>query len=390
MKFRKLIVLVFALLTSPSISFAQTDIQENSDLLIRTGNFQEAINNLDLYIENYPNDAKAYINRAIAHGYLGQIEERNRDLRYAKYLNPFALMYISEFDRSMNYEKKKYGYNFSQLEGEFNKSPVNNKYYQSYLSKVVKQHAQDSLLTKAIYFLSVNEIDSTRETLSKIKDEENILGIIYDIQGVIALKANDLDGAIRYFSKSIEEMPEFALAYHNRAIAYKLEGDYEAANVDLERALALNEEVSVFYFTLAKLSELVSDDDAARSYYQKALDKNPNYLEARTNYSLLQKTLGNYEEALSNLEAIVREEDRGADVSYLRGGIHLTYGEYEKAIAEFDSYLSENVGDDRAIFNRGMAKILQGKISDGCIDVEYSIDLTFQLNREEIYKAFCE
>lgn len=389
MKNLKLIFIVFFLVFGYSSISAQEMTLGEAEHSIRIGDFEDAIIKLNLYIEENPTDEKAYIDRAIAYGNLGQFQEKSRDLNYAKMLNPFAYMYVSSSMRSRLYEKKNYEYDFDNVSKDFTKSPVKEKYYNIYFNEIKDQHAQDSLISKAIYYLSKNDLTNTELILAQIDYSPKIQGIIYDMEGLIALKKNNLDDAIELFSKSIELMPAFSLAYHNRAIAYKLKGDYEASQNDLEFALSLNEDISVFYFTLAKLSELLEDNEEAKAYYLKALDKNPNYIEARTNYSLLQKTLGNYSESMLNLQQMVDSSDKISKANFIKGGIHLTYGEYENAVIEFDKYLTKNVNDSDAIFNRGLAKLLQGKKREGCEDITTSIDINFNMKRDEINKAFC-
>ena len=375
------------------ITFQPLQGQDNSvrdaEYLVTSGNFQQAVDLLDVYLTQNPSDAKAYIIRALANGNMGRTNDKNRDLKYAKFLNPYAQLYISDSFRSIYYQKKSYSYDFENLSKEFTSTPVKDEYYEIYLQEIVELHAQDSLLSQAITHLSKNDLENTELTLSRIERSEPILGLIYDIRGLLALKKNNLVEAIDFFTLSIEHTPAFPLAYNNRAIAYKLLGEYDLARNDLEIAISLNEEISVFYFTLAKLSESLNERDEAQEFYQQALTLNPDYTEARTNYSLMQKTLGNYSDAMLDLHRIVDETEDDAKSNFIRGGIHLTYGDYEKAIEEFDSYLKLYDQDSDAYFNRGLAKILRGSLEDGCQDISDSVNLESKLNREEIKSAFC-
>ncbi len=383
-------LIFFLCLSSVSVVFSQDNSVNEAKHFISTGNFQEAVDLLDVYIQDHPDDTYAYITRAIANGSMGRINNKTQDLKYAKFLNPYAQLYINDNYRSILYEKKSYDYNFSDLSADFNKSPVEYNYYKDYLDRVIEMHSQDSLLTEAILSLNKNEVETTESILKKIQPSSNINHIISDIKGLIELKKNNTLQAIEYFTSSINEDPSFSLAYHNRAIAYKQLGEFEKAKNDLYNALALNENISIFYFTLAKISEIVDDNEEAEKNYSMALDINPDYLEARTNYSLLQKTLGNYKEAIQDLGSIILQEDESAKINYIKGGIHFTYGEYEKSIEEFDTYLDLYPEDDSAIFNKGLAKILMGKKEEGCEEVLKSLDNNPEENREEIYSAFCK
>ena len=381
-------ILIITLLSWGSAG-AQQNLVELAEFQIKQGQYQEAINTISNHIELNPKDAKAFIIRSVAHGILGQMGQKQRDLEYARFLNPFAFMYIKPSERSRYYEKKQYEYDFERLSESFQKSPVKDQYYQLYLDDLIHAHAQDSIIVEAIYYLSTNDIENTETVLSQISVSQDIAGILYDLYGLVELKKNRIDSAIEYFSKSIQSMPDFPLPYHNRAIAYKLQGEYEKAKLDLDHAIGLNEDISVFYFTLAKLNERLENKEDALYYYEKALYKNPVYVEARTNYSLLRKTLGQYNESMIQLVDILNQSEDESKKHFINGGIHFTYGEYERAIREFDKYLLENKNDSDAIFNRGLAKVLYGLQAEGCEDIYLSIDLKPNPKRQQIRRAFC-
>lgn len=376
----------FAQVTDPYINDLSIN---NADLLIKQGNFQAALNSVNDYIEFYPKDPQGYLKRAMVYGILGQNNDKAKDIQYATYLNPYAYLYINESSRTKISEKKKYDYVYSDDKSNFSKSPIKNEYYQIYLKDNLGLHSQDSLIEKAIFYLSQNDLSNTELILAQITPSDNILGIYYDLKGLIELKKDNLDTAIDFFTKSIENSESFPLAYHNRAIAYKLNGNYDKAKEDLLTAVSMNEDISVFFFTLAKLSERLDNPDQAISYYKEAIDKNPNYLEARTNFSILQKTLGNYEEAILDLIEVSEMMEDDYNNHFINGGIFLTYGDYERSIDEFNIYLDENSDDSDALFNRGLAKILSGEKIDGCDDIQYSIDLEDNPKRTKILSSFC-
>jgi len=383
-----LIITFLAIFVVCDNMMAQQSAINEADLHIRQGDYQLAVDRLTEHIDIRPADAHAYLKRAVAYEILGQREDKERDLQYANYLNPFAYMYISSETRSDVYAKKKYSYNFDGGSENYTKSPVINEYYKVYLEDRLHIHDQDSLLEQAIYYLSKSDLTNTEKTLASIKETDNISGILYDLKGIIELKNNRLPAAIDYFTQSIAKMPNFPLAYHNRAIAYKLQGDYDKSKSDLEKAISLNEDISVFYFTLAKLSERLDNPSEAIYNYKEAININPDYREARINYSVLQKTLGNYDEAMSQMNVITNSGD-SPNNHFINGGIHLTYGEYENAIEEFNKYLIKNTNDSDAIFNRGLSKILSGYKKEGCDDIYRSIEIKSNEKRTEILDSFC-
>lgn len=392
LKFDKIVFTLIALFSMINLSVGQDDEDgalRNSEMYIQQGNYIMALKFLNQYIELYPTDAEAYIKRARAYEILGQSSKKQEDLQYANYLNPFAYMYISNNKRSSLYEKKKFAYDYGKKNNNFSKSPVKNGYYKMYLKDKEQLHSQDTILEQAIYALSQGDLDKTETLLSEVTLNDNIVGILSDLNGLVELKRGNLTEAIDYFTESINEMPSFSLAYHNRAVAYKLNGEYDKAKEDLMTAVGLNEDISVFFFTLAKLSERLDNPNDAISYYREAIDKDPAYIEARTNFSLLQKSLGYYNEAIVELKEVSKMMKDNANNHFINGGIHFTYGEYEEAIKEFNIFLDENDNDCDAIFNRGLAQVLRGYKKEGCDDIYESIQIKSNPKRVEILESFC-
>src|SRR5208337_1794962 len=62
----------------------------------------------------------------------------------------------------------------------------------------------------------------------------------YSEQGEFALRVEKWDRAIELFTKSIQDNPNYFVAYHYRAIAYSKKGEYDKSIQDLKKATQLN------------------------------------------------------------------------------------------------------------------------------------------------------
>lgn len=90
-------------------------------------------------------------------------------------------------------------------------------------------------------------------------------------QGEFALRVEKWDRAIEQFTKSIEDNPNFYVAYHNRAIAYSKKGEYNKSIQDLQKAVQLNPEYPDAYGLMGLLYEIQKDYPSALKVYQEAL-----------------------------------------------------------------------------------------------------------------------
>ncbi len=93
----------------------------------------------------------------------------------------------------------------------------------------------------------------------------------YYEQGEFALRVEKWDRAIDFFSKSINDNPNFFVAYHNRAIAYSKKGEYDKSIADLRKAVQLNPDYPDAYGLMGLLYEIKKDYASALQAYKDAL-----------------------------------------------------------------------------------------------------------------------
>jgi len=95
----------------------------------------------------------------------------------------------------------------------------------------------------------------------------------YYEQGEFALRVQKWDRAIEFFTKSIQDNPNFFVAYHNRAIAYSKKGEYNKSIQDLKKATQLNPDYPDAYGLLGLVYEITKDNAAAHEAYKEALSR---------------------------------------------------------------------------------------------------------------------
>jgi tetratricopeptide (TPR) repeat protein len=93
----------------------------------------------------------------------------------------------------------------------------------------------------------------------------------YYEQGEFALRVQKWDSAIDLFTKSIQDNPNFFVAYHNRAIAYSKKGEYDKSIQDLRKAVELNPDYPDAYGLMGLVYEIRKDYVSALKVYREAL-----------------------------------------------------------------------------------------------------------------------
>jgi tetratricopeptide (TPR) repeat protein len=355
---------------------------------LKVANYEQALTSYNFHIENFPQDPMGYIYRARLYKTIGRHTESRMDMDVAKRMNPYALMIVDHSLRSRYSAKKIYEFNFKNLDDAFIKSPSRLEDYNKAMSLFDMNSPQDSLVKLIIENLNKLNLDEAERNLNLLQLDDINSALQYDLFGKLNMKKNDYALAIEYFTMAIDESPSFSIAYHNRSICYKILGEYEKAKQDLKMAIDLNENISVFFFTQAKLLEKLGDLEGAQTSYEEALQIDENYQEALINYSQLLKGLGEYSEGLKYMNLATPENE--VEASFLEANLNFIYGEYEKAISGYNDYLSLYEEDSAALFNRGLSKILLRNNSEGCIDLDQSLELEAPENHKKIYEMFCK
>jgi len=292
-----------------------------------------AINHYTRIIENNPTNVKYLMLRSDMYRSAGMMKEAMQDLNAAISINPFAEIYTSRAVRRELYPSKKFDY--------------------------IKS---DDLANEDPFFKSF----------------------------VLMEQYQEYESAIEHFDMAIHLDPNFVVPYHNRAVAYKQLGKYDLAEKDFAAALKIDEDIAKIHFGKARLMTLKGDNSSSKYYYNQAMKRSNYYPEAVSNYSTLLKSIGEYTDALIEMDVAIDDNPDLASNYYVRAGIHFVYGDYKSAIADLDKYIDQEPQDAEAMFSRGMAKMLLDQPSNGCYDMEKGLDLGYTNDNSAIYWYLCD
>lgn len=142
-------------------------------------------------------------------------------------------------------------------------------------------------------------------------DPKNEIALTY--RGNAYIELGDYSKAIASYTEAINLNPDtYPQPYYNRGRAYMFLEEYDKALADLEKSI-----------------ELDHYDDIDFAY------------RANGNIGLIYRKLGNYEKALDAFsQSISASNGTQADAFYLRGETYLEMGNYEAAIADYESAIS--------------------------------------------------
>jgi tetratricopeptide (TPR) repeat protein len=172
--------------------------------------------------------------------------------------------------------------------------------------------------------------------------------------GYAAYDHQDYRTAIREFSAAIAQQPGYKYALNQRGLAYKYDGQYEAAIADFDTIIRLYPNAAAgAYLNRANIRRRQGDDEAALLEYAEALRIEPTFANAYCNRAVLLHDIGDLAGALRDFDDGIRFYKEAADGPNPRMHAWYSDGGYgdrvspDSRLRQIDSYLA------RCYFNRG-------------------------------------
>lgn len=138
---------------------------------------------------------------------------------------------------------------------------------------------------------------------------------IYYRMGCINKEIKNINEAISNFKKAIDLDSENVEYYYEIAECYAaVDNVYEQRRVLVESLNYVNTNPEV-YFNLGMIHRLQNDLDSAISYFEKAIDLNNDYNEAKLKLALAYEYVGNKEEAKRLYEDILKHDPENEEVA---------------------------------------------------------------------------
>jgi len=184
------------------------------------GDYSEAIKDFTKVIQLEPENVDAYNFRGIAYGTFKKYEESMKDFDRALELDP---------DNDLIWSNR----GFTLMEQGLYKEALENYKKALSLEPTNRKALANRVIAEQKLFESIYQ--DAGESLERGTDNYNT--------GVAFAENKEFDKAIEYFTKAIENNPEYTKAYHNRAVAYYSIGNLEKAWEDVRKVLELGGDV---------------------------------------------------------------------------------------------------------------------------------------------------
>ncbi len=148
--------------------------------------------------------------------------------------------------------------------------------------------------------------------------------------GIFDIQNGRFQSGIENINKSLELKNDWEIPYFYRAVAHQAMENFDEAILDYTKALQLNEKMTDAYYNRAKIllsrKDIKNPDiNRAVSDLERALELDPNFLDALYAMAAAQKKLEDYHKALEYLERLLKIEPQAVHARALKKLIMTKY-----------------------------------------------------------------
>ncbi len=254
---------------------------------------------LDLYtkaIEHNPHFLDAHINRGLVKNELQDYEGSIKDYDKAIELDPkCALAYNNRGYTKFKQEK------FKEALADYNKAILLNPKFKMAL-------------------------DNKAQLLMKVclEDDKDFSEKYYLSLGISDINFGKFPDAIRNLDEVLKYNPDSEIAYFYKGVCEHNLGDTNEAYKHYSRAIELNKNMVDAYFNRGQIL-FKENPKAALDDFVKAVVLDPKFIDAYYSIAAIQKSLGEYENAIKNLDKILELEPNAVNARALKKLIQNKY-----------------------------------------------------------------
>ncbi len=215
-------------------------------------------------------------------------------------------------------------------------------------------------------------------SLSKLKYQARELDILKQVKKWPLTKIHDADD----YDQVIKAYPSDAVAYYDRAGAYKEKADFDRAIQDYTRAIGLNRKNSDYYRYRADAFKAKCDYDKAIEDYTRAIGLDPGNSAYYCYRADAFKAKGDYDKAIEDYTRAIDLKLPAGRAYGSRAEIYASRGDYDRAVQDYNMIIKGH--PDLLPFypdiykDRGDAYAAKGEYSEAAHDYNKHGDRLFE------------
>ena len=238
----------------------------------------------------------------------------------------------------------------------------------------------DAWINRGLVYNELGDYEKSISDYNKAIEIDSKCALAFNNRGYTRFKQKDYQGALEDYNKAILLNPKFQMALDNKALLFQTvcikddkdfnekyylslgiadvnEGNFPEAISSLDEALTLNPNSEVAYFYKAICFHSLNRTAEAYENYTKAIELNKNMVDAYFNRGqLLFKT--NPKQALDDFVSAVALDSKFIDAYYSIAAIQKNLGQYKEAIKNLDKIIEL---EPQAVNAKALKKLIENK-----------------------------
>ena len=205
-------------------------------------------------------------------------------------------------------------------------------------------------------------VDQNKDDPKDLVNFHVLYGHLQALQG-----REELDEAATLCRSMLQRRPGFALGHLAMGEIATAQGDVETARTHLLRAVEIDPDYLNARYNLANLYQSKGQLTEAVSQYLKTLEIDPGYAKAHNNLAEILRTQGKLDDAIQHYRLATQAEPGQAQAHYNWANVLQSMGKHEAAIQQYRQAIKSNSNYFQAYTNLGVALLKLSK-TDEAID----------------------
>jgi tetratricopeptide (TPR) repeat protein len=204
---------------------------------------------------------------------------------------------------------------------------------------------------------AVSALEKARANINAL--DSSLKPILWNNLGLAYAKTNRQDDALNAYNQALNLDKNYVDAKYNLAFAQLTKKDYKNALANLLDLRSANTNDTSFQITIyngiATAYEGQSDWANALGAYSKVVQLNGNDVDSRFNFALALKKAGRSQDAINQLQTLIKMRSDYAPALSLLGDMYLSQHQWSNAAKVLEQYSKAAPDDFNAWFNLGVA-----------------------------------
>ncbi|MBK7149368.1 MAG: tetratricopeptide repeat protein [Bacteroidetes bacterium] len=204
-----------------------------------------------------------------------------------------------------------------------------------------------------------------------------------------AMSEKNFRNAEQYLEKSVELSPNYYDAWFAMAEMNALFGSTSNALKQYQKCQNIDSGQSKLHYRMGELYLKIKRKGDALSSFTKAIQLNPTEISAYMERAAIERDYKQFDKSIADYDQVVKI-NRSYHYAYkARGEVYVLNHNYTAAIDDFTRYLIFENTDPSAYYYRGLAKIANNELLEGCLDLSTSSEMGYTAATRAIKKS-CE